>query len=152
MSLGDKIKTLRERKCLTQQELADLLYVSRQTVCRWEKGTRCPDIYTAKKLANELNTSVDELISDAEINNNGKREKIESQSLALEGLAAVSQIFVIICLARGDDAWRAFLAISLFGFTFLCYKRWSYRFEKQWAIIGFLCFLMAVIMSVKFFY
>ena len=34
-----------------QQQLADKLYVSRQTVCRWENGSRCPDLITAKKLA-----------------------------------------------------------------------------------------------------
>ena len=49
MALNDNIKKFREEKNLTQQQLADKLYVSRQTVCRWEKGSRCPDLITAKK-------------------------------------------------------------------------------------------------------
>ena len=49
MALSDNIKKLREEKNLTQQQLADKLYVSRQTVCRWENGSRCPDLITAKK-------------------------------------------------------------------------------------------------------
>ena len=53
MALGDNIKRLREAHSLTQQQLADKLYVSRQTVCRWENGSRCPDLIMAKKLAVE---------------------------------------------------------------------------------------------------
>ena len=67
MALGDNIKRLREERQLTQQMLADKLYVSRQTVCRWENGTRCPDLIMAKKLAVELNISLDELISDEDV-------------------------------------------------------------------------------------
>ena len=48
MALNDNIKKFREEKNLTQQQLADKLYVSRQTVCRWENGSRCPDLITAK--------------------------------------------------------------------------------------------------------
>lgn len=36
--INDNIKKFREEKNLTQQQLADKLYVSRQTVCRWENG------------------------------------------------------------------------------------------------------------------
>ena len=57
MALNDNIKKFREEKNLTQQQLADKLYVSRQTVCRWENGSRCPDLITAKKLALELDVS-----------------------------------------------------------------------------------------------
>ena len=38
MALNDNIKKFREEKNLTQQQLADKLYVSRQTVWRWENG------------------------------------------------------------------------------------------------------------------
>ena len=68
MALNDNIKKFREEKNLTQQQLADKLYVSRQTVCRWENGSRCPDLITAKKLALELDVSMDELISDEDVN------------------------------------------------------------------------------------
>lgn len=54
MALGDNIKKRREEKNLTQQQLADKLYVSRQTVCRWENGSRCPDLIAAKKLQNKM--------------------------------------------------------------------------------------------------
>ena len=69
MALGENIRKLREEAQLTQQQLADRLYVSRQTISRWESGTRCPDLITAKRLAMELQISLDELISDEEIKN-----------------------------------------------------------------------------------
>lgn len=68
MALSDNIKKIREEKNLTQQQLADKLYVSRQTVCRWENGSRCPDLIMAKKLALELDISMNELIADEDIN------------------------------------------------------------------------------------
>lgn len=68
MALSDNIKKFREEKNLTQQQLADKLYVSRQTICRWENGSRCPDLITAKKLALELDVSMEELISDEDVN------------------------------------------------------------------------------------
>ena len=67
MALNDNIKKFREEKKYTQQQLADKLYVSRQTICRWENGSRCPDLITAKKLAMELGVTLDELISHEDI-------------------------------------------------------------------------------------
>ena len=67
MKIGQFIRDRRIELGMTQQQLADRLYVSRQTVSRWESGTRCPDLITAKKLAMELQISLDELISDEEI-------------------------------------------------------------------------------------
>lgn len=149
MSFNSKIKELREKKSYTQQDLADRLYVSRQTICRWEKGTRCPDIFVAKKLAIELDTTLDDLISEEELTNI-KKEKLESQSVALEGISAISQIFMIITFIKDNSVWRAFLAISLFGFSMVCFKRWSYRFEKPWIICGGICLLSAILLSIKF--
>lgn len=74
----------REEKGLTQQQLADKMYVSRQTVCRWENGSRCPDLITAKRLALELEVSMDELISDEDVRDIkstygiGKTDKIKT--------------------------------------------------------------------------
>lgn len=62
MTFGEAIKEKREKLGLTQQELAEKLFVSRQTVCRWENGTRCPDLVMAKRIAMVLGISLDELI------------------------------------------------------------------------------------------
>lgn len=62
MQFGKTIKAKRELLGMTQQDLAEKLFVSRQTVCRWENGTRCPDLIMAKKIALVLGISVDDLI------------------------------------------------------------------------------------------
>ena len=66
MAFGDNIRKLREEKGFTQQQLADRLYVSRQTICRWENGTRQPDHDMAEKVAEIFRVSLDELISEKE--------------------------------------------------------------------------------------
>lgn len=62
MTLGKMIREKREALGMTQQELAGRLFVSRQTVSRWESGARCPDLIMAKKIAMVLGISLDELI------------------------------------------------------------------------------------------
>lgn len=66
-ALSNNIRKFREEKNLTQQQLAEQLYVSRQTVCRWENGSRCPDLLTAGQLAHVLNVTLDDLISDEDL-------------------------------------------------------------------------------------
>ncbi len=62
MKFGENLKCARETKGLTQQALAQQLYVTRQTVSRWETGTRYPDLYMAKRMAELLDTTVDALL------------------------------------------------------------------------------------------
>ena len=61
---GENIRKAREEMGITQQTLADKLYVTRQAVSRWENGSRYPDLLTAKSLAKALDTSLDELLMD----------------------------------------------------------------------------------------
>ena len=62
MTFGEAIKEKRESLGLTQQDLAEKLFVSRQTVCRWENGTRCPDLMMAKKISLVLGIPMDDLV------------------------------------------------------------------------------------------
>ena len=69
MKFGEAIKEKREKLGLTQQELAEKLFVSRQTVCRWENGTRCPDLIMAKKISTVLGIPLDDLVSAEMVQN-----------------------------------------------------------------------------------
>ena len=58
-----KIREYRERKFISQQELAKILGVSNVTVCRWETGRYEPDMETKKKLIalfNEIGMKLDD--------------------------------------------------------------------------------------------
>lgn len=61
---GENLRKAREEKGITQQTLADQLYVTRQAVSRWENGSRYPDLLTSKKLAAVLDTTLDDLLAD----------------------------------------------------------------------------------------
>ena len=64
MKLCDKISKLRKRKGLSQEELANELEVSRQSVFKWEAGENTPDLEKIKKLAKLFNVSFDILLDD----------------------------------------------------------------------------------------
>ena len=62
MSLGNSLFDARKKKGLSQEEVAEKLGVSRQTISKWETEETVPDIYQAKKLAKNYGLSLDELI------------------------------------------------------------------------------------------
>ena len=59
------LKKLRIKKGLSQQELADMMFVTRPTIARWESGARLPDAMMIRKLAEVLGVNVDFLMSAA---------------------------------------------------------------------------------------
>ena len=61
MSLGNSLFDARKKKGLSQEEVAEKLGVSRQTISKWETEETVPDIYQAKKLAKIYGLSLDEL-------------------------------------------------------------------------------------------
>ena len=62
MELGRNLAQARKDRGMTQQELAERLSVTRQTVSRWESGTALPDVETVAKLAGILQGSADTLL------------------------------------------------------------------------------------------
>ena len=66
MKLNEKIEKLRTDNGLSQQDLADKVFVSRQAVQKWEKGKSQPSIDVLKLLSKLFNVTVDYLITDDE--------------------------------------------------------------------------------------
>ena len=99
---GEKVKQLREEQNMTQQALADKLYVTRQAISRWERGARYPDLLTAGRLASALNTSLDELLSGESLQDNTatKIPRAYSSSTVIQIVlyALVTIIFAILCI------------------------------------------------------
>ena len=60
--LGERIANLRKAKGVSQEELADVLYTSRQAISKWERGESDPDISRLKDLAIYFNVSIDYLL------------------------------------------------------------------------------------------
>lgn len=64
MTLGEKLKDARKQTCLSQEQLAEKLGVSRSAVAKWETDNGIPDVGNLKVIAQLLNVSVDYLLDD----------------------------------------------------------------------------------------
>ena len=69
---GGVIKALREKKKMTQEELAQKIFVTGKAVSKWETGRGFPDIGLLESLGQALGVSVIELLSGQSITNNNK--------------------------------------------------------------------------------
>ena len=64
MTIGETIQRLRTKRRLSQEQLAELVGVSRQAVSKWEVGDAVPDTDKLVPLARALKISVDELLGN----------------------------------------------------------------------------------------
>lgn len=64
MDIGDRIAGLRKQAGLTQEQLADRLFVSRELVSKWEQGTRMPGYREAGELAKTLGVEISEIVDE----------------------------------------------------------------------------------------
>lgn len=99
-SFGEFLKQKRQEKCLTQKELAKLLFVSESAVSKWEKDKAHPDITLLPKLSEILDVTERELIT-ASIDNKTREEKSQAKkwralSLSWELFFYISYILAVI--------------------------------------------------------
>ena len=73
--IGKFIAKLRKEKNITQEQLAEKMGVSINAVSKWERGISFPDVSLYKKLCNELNISIEELINGEKDNSESAKEK-----------------------------------------------------------------------------
>ncbi len=72
--LGDKLMEVRKKHGYSQQEIADMLSVSRQTISNWESGQGAPALDKACELARIYKISLDELVGN-EVRNRVEKQK-----------------------------------------------------------------------------
>ena len=63
MEFHEKLQELRKNRGLTQEELAEALYVSRTAISKWESGRGYPSIDSLKEISNYFSISIDDLLS-----------------------------------------------------------------------------------------
>jgi len=74
--IAENIKSLRKQKDMTQEDVAEILGVSAQSVSKWERGDTYPDITLLPSIANLYETSVDTLIGMDKINDTQARNAV----------------------------------------------------------------------------
>ena len=108
MEFNEKLQALRKQKGLTQEELADALYVSRTAVSKWESGRGYPSIDTLKDISAFFNITIDELLSGSELlniaenDNKQKQNRFRDVVFGLLDVSAVLFFFVPFFAERGE--------------------------------------------------
>ena len=98
MEFNEKLQQLRKNKGLTQEELAQEIFVSRTAVSKWESGRGYPNIDSLKGLAKFFSVTVDELISPDEIKSAAENEKQELIGRYTSLLCNILDIFTVLLL------------------------------------------------------
>ena len=117
--LGEKIWRLREEKGLSQEALAEMLDVSRQTVSNWENDRATPDAYKLKQLCEELGVSADVLLETGESDPVRQEKNYEpsKDDVNVVGRRMNMRVLRIVLLAVFGIAAALLLAIAIVLFA-----------------------------------
>ena len=135
MKFSEKLKKLRQEKNLTQDDLAEKIFVTRTAVSKWETDNGYPSIESLKLLAEMFNTTIDELISEEDVKQKENLEQKTSKTnltISLVGLAvaiicAVCMFFVFFAILSGVLAGLGILG----GCIYLIFTEFYLAFYKD---------------------
>ena len=119
MEFNEKLQELRKRKGLTQEELAELLYVSRTAISKWESGRGFPNLESLKSISKYFSVSLDELLSGEEIlaiaeNDHKQKERtIRDLIFGLLDCAMALLLFLPFFGQKTDGAIRSVSILAL---------------------------------------
>ena len=120
MEFHEKLQELRKQKGLTQEELAESLYVSRTAISKWESGRGYPNIDSLKAISKFFSVTIDELLSGEEVltiaEENQKQKEAYLRDMVF-GLLDLSAAMVFFVPFFGQKADGYVQAISLLFLT-----------------------------------
>ena len=99
MEFSEKLQELRKSRGLTQEELAEALYVSRTAVSKWESGRGYPSIDSLKEISRHFSVSIDDLLSGEKllsIAENENKNNIRNMYESLFGIVDLFSFLLII--------------------------------------------------------
>ena len=138
--LNENIKRIRKSKALSQEELAIKLNVVRQTVSKWENGLSVPDSSMLIILANELDTTVSELLGEPVAEPTTDDLKILSEKLEVINLQlakrSITKVKTIRWILISLCAVIVVIFIALAS-TNSFYLNWNYNYnDPELAVAG----------------
>lgn len=113
MKFGDNLRKLRKSKKLSQEDLAEKMHVSRQSVSKWETGEAYPEMNNILELCKIFHCSINDLVNDSIIDidsldeeikmkivkfKSEQQRKMKGLSKAISIIAKVCRIIVIVCI------------------------------------------------------
>lgn len=120
LEFNEKLQQLRKQNNLTQEQLAERLYVSRTAISKWENGKGYPNIESLKCISKLFSVSIDELLSGeelislAETENRSNLKKIYS---FISGILDVMAIVFIFLPLYGKSDSTYIYSVNLLSFT-----------------------------------
>lgn len=149
MEFNEKLQQLRIGKNLTQQQLAEQLYVSRTAISKWESGKGYPNIESLKCISRFFSITIDELLSSeelitlAEAENHSNVNRIHN---IISGIIDVLAIALIVLPIYGEPQGSHFLSCkSSVNHSFIKYRYWNilgYLFTHNWVWNCQTCFYL----------
>ena len=98
MEFNEKLQELRRKKGLTQEELAQKLFVSRTAISKWESGRGYPSIDSLKEIAKFFSISIDELLSSNEVLTLAEEDSKEKERRSRDLVYALLDLSVLLLL------------------------------------------------------
>jgi len=115
--IGEHLRALRLQQGLTQEQLAEALGVSCQSVSRWELEVCYPDLELLPVIANYFEVTLDELVGMSDIRSEARRNALFTDALILERQgdwgAAIDVLRGALRMYPNDDGFRSELALAL---------------------------------------
>lgn len=119
MEFNKKLCELRKNKGLTQEELAQALYVSRTAISKWESGRGYPSIDSLKEISKFFSVSIDELLSGEKIISIAEKENksnLKNMCSLCFGITDILYLTLIILPLYSISAGERICAVNLFVF------------------------------------
>lgn len=119
MEFNEKLKELRSSRGLTQEELAEVLFVSRTAISKWESGRGYPSIDSLKEISMFFSVTIDELLSGEKLISIAKKEnKSNIQGLCSILIGFIDLFhFLLIVLPLYPNSMKGYIAsVNLFGY------------------------------------
>ena len=120
MEFNEKLQELRKNKGLTQEELAEVLFVSRTAVSKWESGRGYPSIDSLKEIANYFSVTIDELLSGEKIISIAEKENKSNIQRICDLLFGIVDVFsfMLIILPLYPNPINGYIySVNLFSYT-----------------------------------
>ena len=114
MNIGNSLKNLRKLNNFTQEELAQHLSLSPQTISKWENNQSCPDISMLPVLAEFYGISIDELLQFDSTKRKQKMKQLSSEIHNLQNEGKIEEAYLL--LKEQIDEWMLSVGMNhLYG-------------------------------------
>lgn len=143
MEFGEKLQLLRKNQDITQEELAEKLYVSRTAVSKWESGRGYPNIESLKDISKFFSVSIDDLLSADKLIFIAEKENKENISVLCDFLFGVVDLLslILVVLPLYPNEVQGFVySVNLISYTQIS----SVTLKIYWVLYIFL-FISGVI-------